>query len=110
LRNGQYDAFRQKYRSVDVLIFDDVQFLEGKASAQEELYYTFDYLYQNNKLLVFSANRYPSLISGLENYLYTKFEQGVVIGIDLPDPHVCQVVATRLANSYKLGLDKEAIL
>ena len=110
LRNGQYDAFRQKYRSVDVLIFDDVQFLEGKASAQEEFYYIFDFLYQNNKLLVFSANRYPSLISGLEHYLYTKFEQGVVIGIDAPDPHVCQVVATRLANSYKLGLNKETIL
>ena len=110
LRSGQYDAFRQKYHALDVLIVDDIQFLAGKASAQEELYYIFDYLYQNNKLLIFSANNYPSLISGLENFLYTKFEQGVVIGIDAPDPHVCQVVATRLANSYKLGLNKETIL
>ncbi len=110
LRSGQYDAFRQKYRTLDVLIVDDIQFLAGKASAQEELYYIFDYLYQNNKLLVFSANSYPSSISGLENYLYTKFEQGVVIGIDVPDHQICQVVVARLANSYKLGLDEGTIL
>lgn len=110
LRSGQYDAFRQKYHALDVLIVDDIQFLAGKASAQEELYYIFDYLYQNNKQLFFSANSYPSSILGLESYLCSKFEQGIVIGIDTPERQICQTIVTRLANAYKLGFNEDTVL
>ena len=84
MQNGTYNDFRTKYRSLDVLIVEDIQFLAGKTTTQEELYYLFDYLYQNNKQLIFSANSYPSAIAGMETYLYSKFEQGIVIGIEAP--------------------------
>lgn len=110
LRNGTQDDFRTKYRSVDVLIVDDIQFLAGKATTQEEFYYIFDYLYQNNKQLIFSANNYPTAIPGMESYLYSKFEQGIVIGIEAPDFQVRKEIITQLDQTYKLELSSEAIL
>ena len=110
LQNGTYNDFRTKYRSIDVLIVEDIQFLAGKTTTQEELYYLFDYLYQNNKQLIFSANSYPSAIAGMETYLYSKFEQGIVIGIEAPDFQVRKEIVTRLDQTHKLGLCSEAIL
>ena len=110
LRSGRYEEFRSKYRSVDVLIVEDIQFLAGKASTQEEFYYIVDYLHQNNKQLIFSSNSYPTAIPGLESHLSSKFEQGVVVGIEGPDFSIRQNVITQLANKYELGISKESIL
>ena len=104
LQNGRYDDFRQKYRSADVLIVDDIQFLAGKVSTQEELYYIVDYLHQNNKQLIFSSNSYPSTIHGLESYLCSKFEQGVILGIKTPDIEIRQSVITRFSQMYNLKI------
>lgn len=110
LRNGTYDDFRNKYRSLDVLIVEDIQFLAGKIATQEEFYTLFDYMYQNHKRLIFSANCCPASISGLEHYLGSKFEQGLVIGIDTPDFQIRKEIITQLDQAYSLGLDSEAIL
>lgn len=109
LRNGRYDNFNQKYRSVDVLIVDDIQFLAGKATTQEEFYYIFDYLLQNGKQLIFSSNDYPASIPGMENYLYSKFEQGVVLSIETPDIKIRQAMITRLAHAYRLEISNASI-
>lgn len=109
LRNGAYDAFRTKYQSVDVLIIDDIQFLAGKAATQEEFYSIIDFLYQNNKQLIVSANNCPSLVPGLESFLYSKFEQGVVIGIDTPDITIRRTVVAQLNDAYNLGISDETI-
>ena len=110
LRSGKYDEFRHKYRSVDAFIVDDIQFLAGKVSTQEEFYHIFDYLYQNNKQLILSANDYPSGIPGLENYLSSKFEQGIAVGIEPPDFKVREKIVTQLAHAYKLDISEESIL
>lgn len=109
LRSGRYDSFRLKYRSADVLIVDDIQFLAGKASTQEEFYYIFDYLYQNGKQLIFSSNNYPSSIPGMENYLCSKFEQGVVLCIDTPDIKIRQDLIARLAHAYRLDISNMSV-
>lgn len=110
LRNGTYNDFRTKYRSLDVLIVEDIQFLAGKATTQEEFYHIFDYLYQNNKQLIFSANHLPAEITGIETYLCSKFEQGIVIDIEPPDFRVRKDIITQLDQTYKLSLSREAIL
>lgn len=109
LRSGTHDAFRRKYRSLDVLIVEDIQFLAGKTTTQEEFYYLFDYLYQNHKQLIFSANGHPALIPGIEDYLSSKFEQGIIIGIDIPELDIRKTFISSLGKKYKLTLTDEAI-
>ena len=109
LRSGTHDEFRRKYRSVDVMIVEDIQFFAGKATTQEEFYYLIDYLYQNQTQLIFSANCYPALIPGIEDYLSSKFEQGIVIGVDVPELDIRKKLVSRLAQKYKLMLNDEAI-
>ena len=109
LRNGTHKEFSKKYRSVDVLIVEDIQFLAGKMMAQEEFYYLFDYLYQSHKQLIFSANTYPSVIPNMERYLSTKFEQGVVIGITTPDINIRTSIVSQLAQKYNLRISDEVV-
>ena len=110
LRNGKYDEFRNKYRSADVLIVEDIQFLAGKVSTQEEFYHIVDYLYQNNKQLILSSDCHPMAIPGFEGFLSSKLEQSVIVGIKTPDFIIRQNIITQLANKYKLDTTKESVL
>ena len=78
-RSSDTEEFRQKYRSVDVLIMDDVQFLSGKESAQQELFNTFNDLHSKGKQIVLSADKAPKNIPVLEERLKSRFNQGVAI-------------------------------
>ena len=109
IQSGRLEGFRQKYRSADVLIVEDVQFLAGKASVQEEFYHIFDHLYQNNKQIILSANSYPARIPKLEYYLSSKFEQGITVSIEAPDINVRHTIITQLAEKYKLDIEEETI-
>ena len=86
LRHGRdMQQFRDKYRSVDVFLMDDVQFIAGKDSSEEELFHTFNTLYEQKKQIVFTSDRPPQEMLRLEQRLRTRFEQGLPADIQPPD-------------------------
>ena len=91
IQHGQTLAFRNKYRSVDVLLIDDIQFLAGKESTQEEFFYTFNTLRDAHKQIVVTADKPPKDMPMLEERLISRFNQGLVTDVKHPD------VETRIA-------------
>ncbi|MEO5989365.1 MAG: chromosomal replication initiator protein DnaA [Candidatus Eisenbacteria bacterium] len=85
IQHGQTLAFRNKYRNVDVLLIDDVQFLAGKESTQEEFFYTFNALRDAHKQIVVTADKAPKDIAGLEERLLSRFNQGLIADMKHPD-------------------------
>jgi len=85
IRNKSMDSFKEKYRQMDLLIIDDIQFVSGKEKTQEELFHTFNSLYEENKQIIFSSDRPPSAISLIEERLRSRFECGMIADIDSPD-------------------------
>jgi len=85
IRGQSQDAFRSKYRSVDVLLMDDVQFIAGKESTQEEFFHTFNALHSANKQLVLTSDRAPKNMITLEDRLRSRFEWGLMTDIAPPD-------------------------
>lgn len=85
IRDKTGDVFREKYRSVDVLIVDDIQFIIGKGSVQEEFFWTFNTLYENRKQIVLSSDVSPSKMTALEDRLTSRFDMGVTAEISHPD-------------------------
>ena len=85
VRSGRGKDFKDVYRTADVLLIDDIQFMTGKESTQEEFFNTFNDLHQMNKQIVLSADRSPKDIQGLEPRLQTRFEWGMIADVSSPD-------------------------
>ncbi len=85
IRNHTMDGFRSLYRELDILIIDDIQFLAGKDKTQEELFHTFNTLYERGKQIIFSSDRPPKSIPALEERLRSRFEGGMIADIGNPD-------------------------
>ncbi len=85
VRNRRMDDVKKKYRDVDVLIVDDIQFIGGKPTTEQEFFYTFNTLYENNKQIIISSDRPPSAIPTLEERLRSRFEGGMIVDITYPD-------------------------
>jgi len=85
LRSGRIAEFKNRYRTVDVLLVDDIQFITGKEGTQEEFFHTFNQLYQNNKQIVISSDRPPKAIPALEDRLVSRFECGMLADVGSPD-------------------------
>ena len=85
LQHSKIDQFKKRYRSVDVLLIDDIQFFAGKERSQEEFFHTFNRLLERERFVVLTSDRYPKEINGLENRLKTRFGGGLPIAIDPPE-------------------------
>lgn len=85
LREGKNEQFRNKYREIDVLLIDDIQFIGGKASTEEEFFHTFNHLHQADKQIIISSDRPPKHLNTLEDRLTSRFEWGLICDIQAPD-------------------------
>jgi len=103
LRSSGVEGFKRRYRDLDVLLVDDVQFLQGKQHTEEEFFHTFNALYEGGSQLVLSADRLPSELSTLASRLRDRFEWGLTIPVDPPDMATRLIVLRRLAR--EAGLD-----
>ncbi len=85
IQNKNPNSFKEKYRKYDVIIMDDIQFISGKDKTQEELFHLFNNLYQNNKQIIFSSDKHPNFIQGLEERLQSRFASGMTVQVTEPD-------------------------
>ncbi|MGD9640257.1 chromosomal replication initiator protein DnaA [Trichloromonas acetexigens] len=110
LRYAKMDEFRQKFRSMDVLLIDDVQFIAGKERTQEEFFHTFNALYESHKQIVVTSDKFPKDIPGLEERLRSRFEWGLIADIQPPDIETKQAILKMKADQNGIYLPEDVTL
>ena len=102
-----FDAFKRYYRSLDVLLLDDVQFFNGKTRTQEEFFFVFNALIEAKKQIVISCDTYPKDISGLEDRLITRFDWGLTVQIEPPEIEMRVAILKKKAEVESILLDDD---
>lgn len=109
IRNRSTEKFRQKYREIDVLLIDDIQFLAGKEAAQEEFFHTFNVLYDYHKQIIVSSDKPPKEIAKLEERLVSRFNWGLVVDIQLPDFETRVAILQKKLEKDPIKIDSDVI-
>ncbi|MSR36399.1 MAG: chromosomal replication initiator protein DnaA [Gemmatimonadetes bacterium] len=109
IQEGSMGEFRRRYRQMDLLLVDDVHFLEGKERTQEEFFHTFNALYDAQKQIIVTSDRPPKELPGLEERLVSRFEWGLVADIKPPDYETRVAILRKKANDDRIVLDDEVI-
>lgn len=109
MRNKRMETVKEKFRLVDVLIIDDIQFIGGKTRTEEEFFHTFNALYENNKQIIISSDRPPRYIPTLEERLRSRFEGGMICDIGYPDYELRVAVLKSKLTEKGVGLADEVV-
>ncbi len=109
LRTGRMTEFKNRYRTVDVLLVDDIQFIAGKEETQQEFFHTFNQLFQNNKQVVISSDRPPKAIQSLEARLVSRFECGMLADVGSPDFETRVAILESKCRDKAYALEREIL-
>ena len=107
IREGKNQEFRDKYRQADLLLMDDIQFIAGKDTTQEEFFHTFNNLYESSKQIVLTSDRPPKEMAKLEDRLRTRFEWGLMVDVTAPDFETRLAIVKNKAAAKGIRLSEE---
>lgn len=110
VEHNRLEAFREKYRSIDVLLIDDIQFLRNRESTQEEFFHTFNTLEKANKQIIISSDRPPAELDTLEERMISRFNSGLTADIQHPDLETRMAILQNLAHTDKVPFPNDMIL
>ena len=110
LRRDKMDEFKKKFRNVEILILDDVQFIAGKERTQEEFFHTFNSLYESHKQIVITSDKFPKEIPGIEDRLRNRFEWGLIADIQPPDMETRVAILQKKAEEEGVKLPQDVAL
>ena len=110
VEHNRLEAFREKYRSIDVLLIDDIQFLRNRESTQEEFFHTFNTLEKANKQIIISSDRPPAELDTLEERMISRFNSGLTADIQHPDLETRMAILQNLAHTDKVPFPNDVIL
>lgn len=109
IKNKTQLEFKNKYRNIDVLLIDDIQFISGKESTQEEFFHTFDALHDNGKQIILASDRPPKDMKLLEDRLRSRFESGIITNIDMPEYELKVAIIKMKAQYYNIELSDDVV-
>jgi chromosomal replication initiator protein len=109
IRNSAQMAFKRRYRECDVLLVDDIQFLEGKEQLQEEFFHTFNWLYEGSKQIVLSSDRHPRSIATLEDRLRSRFEWGLTTDVQPPELETRLAILRKKADGDRIQIPNDVL-
>ena len=109
IQSGTREQFREKYRKADILLVDDIQFISGKESTQEEFFHTFNELYENGKQIVLTADRKPSEMATLQDRLQSRFGVGILVAVKPPDYETRVMIIKAKCRQMNMELSADII-